>query len=132
MTDQKTMPGRHSMGVFTLFTLFTLFFDSAGWLIECKNPFVKVRRFVLRLYYSTNVLICKSCFGELPDHCNDPLQSPVCFAVYARNVVLGTGVVRVWQCKASPYGMLNPFYPQTNPSHSSRLNPRIPRIESCG
>ena len=31
------------MGVFTLFTLFTLTFDSAGWLIECKNCFVKVR-----------------------------------------------------------------------------------------
>ena len=28
------------MGVFTLFTLF---FDSAGWLFECKNSFVKVR-----------------------------------------------------------------------------------------
>ena len=48
------------MGVFTLFTLFTLFFDSAGLLFECKNSFVKVRRFVLRVYYSTNVLICKS------------------------------------------------------------------------
>ena len=35
-------------GVFTLFTLFTLFFDSAGWLIECKNSFVKVRGFDLR------------------------------------------------------------------------------------
>ena len=30
--------------VFTLFTLFTLFFDSARWLIGCKNSFVKVRR----------------------------------------------------------------------------------------
>ena len=34
---------RRYMGVFTLFTVFTLFFDSAGWLFECKNSFVKVR-----------------------------------------------------------------------------------------
>ena len=31
------------MGVFPLFPLFPLFFDSAGWLIKCKNSFVKVR-----------------------------------------------------------------------------------------
>ncbi len=37
------MSGLHFMGVFTLFTLFTLFFDSAGWLFECKNSSVKVR-----------------------------------------------------------------------------------------
>ena len=30
--------------VFTLFTLLTLFFDSARWLIGCKNSFVKVLR----------------------------------------------------------------------------------------
>jgi hypothetical protein len=30
--------------VFTLFTVFTLFFDSARWLIGCKNSFVKVLR----------------------------------------------------------------------------------------
>ena len=48
------------MGVFTLFTLFTLFFDSAGWPIECKNSFVKVREFILRVYHSTKVLFFKS------------------------------------------------------------------------
>jgi len=35
--------GRRNIGVFPLFPLFPLFFDSAGWLIKCKNSFVKVR-----------------------------------------------------------------------------------------
>jgi len=39
MTDQNTMSGLHFMGVFPLFPLFPLFFDSAGWLFECKNLF---------------------------------------------------------------------------------------------
>lgn len=46
------------------------------------------------MFYIANLWL-----GEQPYYRKDPLQSPVRSAVYARNVVLGTGVVGAWHAK---------------------------------